>query len=719
MFGFFAQAQILQVVKGYVYDKDSKVSLPGVSVCLYQNGVAVQCTSTNESGFFKLLDVPIGRYTLRATFLGYKPYENNNLQVNSGKEVSLTIYLEETVFNLGPVEIKAEKTNDASNKMALISARSFNTEETERYAGSRNDPARMASNYAGVRGADDSRNDIIIRGNSPLGLLWQLENIPIPNPNHFAIFGSTGGPVSVLNNKTLANSDFYTGASPAQYGNALAGVFDLKLRNGNFEKHEQTFQLGLLGAEAMLEGPISKKRGASYLATYRYSTLELMKAAGINFGVTAIPKFQDGTFKVHLPVKKGSLSFFGVAGKSDIYFKDSERDTTTWSFGDAGKDVYFGSAMAVVGGNYLRFLSKKSYLRLVTSTDYSMSYSIHNMMRDTSDYTQTVTPYPFLRNKSEQYNTNIRLVFNKKINAKHTFQAGVLHTFIHGIFTDSIYNRANKSMRERFNVDATTQLSQAYITWKWKRNRKNELVTGVHSQYFKLTGEAVIEPRIAWRYSSNNLNSFSLAYGLHHQNYPMYVYFGKVYNEKGEYGTFNKQLKFTRSNHFVAGYKRILNEATSVKIEAYYQWLDKIPVLKDSSSSYSLINQGTGFNFIRPEYVLENKGVGYNTGIEFTLERSFYKGWFYLITASLYDSKYKATDNRWYNTGFNGKFALNALGGRMFRFGKERKNLLNFGAKLTWAGGNPYTPFDITKSDFFEVFYIDSLAYTKHMPSIH
>jgi hypothetical protein len=712
-FSLFIQAQIVQVVKGYVFDKDSKVSLPGVSVCLYQNNEIVQCTSTDESGFFKLNNIPIGRYGISATFLGFKPYVNNNLQVNSGKEISLNIYLEETVFNLGPIEIKSERTNDAGNKMALISARSFNTEETERYAGSRNDPARMASNYAGVRGADDSRNDIIIRGNSPLGLLWQLENIPIPNPNHFAIFGSTGGPVSILNNKTLSNSDFFTGAFPAQYGNALAGVFDLKLRNGNFEKHEQTFQLGLIGAEAMIEGPISKKSGASYLATYRYSTLELMKSAGINFGVSAIPKFQDGTFKIHMPVKKGSLSLFGVAGKSDIYFKDSERDTTTWSFGDAGKDVYFGSSMAVVGANYIRFINSKSYLRLVASTDYSMSYSTHNMMRDTNDYTKTVKPYPFLRNKSKQYNTNIRLVYNTKLSAKHTFQAGLLHTFIHGIFTDSIYKREYKAMQERFNVDASTQLSQAYIMWKWKWNDKNELVSGVHTQYFLLTNEIVFEPRIAWRYSPDNLNSFSLAYGLHHQNYPMYVYFGKVNNEKGEYGEFNKNLKFTRSNHLVAGYKRILNEATSLKLEVYYQKLDKIPVLKDSASSYSLINQGTGFTFIRPEYALENKGVGYNTGIELTLERSFYKGWFYLITGSLYDSKYKATDNKWYNTGFNGKFTLNALGGKMFRVGSQRKNLINAGAKITWAGGNPYTPFDITKSDFFEVFYIDSLAYSK------
>lgn len=143
--------------------------------------------------------------------------------------------------------------------MATVSARSFTVEETSRYAGSLNDPSRMAANYAGVSSTSDARNDIIIRGNSPLGVLWRLNGMEIPNPNHFGSLGTTGGPVSILNNNLLDKSDFLTGAFPAEYGNALAGVFDLQMRSGNNEKTEFLGQVGFNGFELGAEGPIGKK----------------------------------------------------------------------------------------------------------------------------------------------------------------------------------------------------------------------------------------------------------------------------------------------------------------------------------------------------------------------------------------------------------------------------------------------------------------------------
>jgi hypothetical protein len=142
----------------------------------------------------------------------------------------------------------------------------------------------MASNFAGVSGANDARNDIIIRGNSPSGLLWQLEGLNIPNPNHFGSLSSTGGPVSMLNNNVLDKSDFMTSAFPAQYGNALSGVFDLSLRNGNNEKYEFLGQVGFNGFELGAEGPFSKNSKSSFLINYRYSTLALFQQIGINFG---------------------------------------------------------------------------------------------------------------------------------------------------------------------------------------------------------------------------------------------------------------------------------------------------------------------------------------------------------------------------------------------------------------------------------------------------
>ena len=129
----------------------------------------------------------------------------------------------------------------------------------KRYAGAIDDPARMVSAFAGVNGNAEGDNDIVVRGNSPRGILWRLEGVEIPNPNHFASEGATGGPINALNSNMLGNSDFYTGAFAPEYGNALSGVFDMKLRNGNNEQREYSATLSVLGTDLTAEGPFKER----------------------------------------------------------------------------------------------------------------------------------------------------------------------------------------------------------------------------------------------------------------------------------------------------------------------------------------------------------------------------------------------------------------------------------------------------------------------------
>ncbi len=211
-------------------------------------------------GLFKINDVPIGRSSIIVSLFGYKG-QTRALELNSAKEAVLKIPLIEAPTQLSTVDVVAVQSGQAKNEMATVSSRQFSVEETNLYAGSRGEPARMATNFAGVQGSDDQRNDLVIRGNTPAGVLYRMDGINIPNPNHFSIPGTGGGPVTILNNKFLANSDFFTGAWPAEYGNAIAGVFDLEMRDGNNEKYEGSAQLGLLGTELMLEGPLGKKKG--------------------------------------------------------------------------------------------------------------------------------------------------------------------------------------------------------------------------------------------------------------------------------------------------------------------------------------------------------------------------------------------------------------------------------------------------------------------------
>ena len=292
-------AQITQTIRGKVMDKESQYPLDGATVRLLEAPNTIVISAAD--GKFRMENVPVGRHSIEIEYTFYKT-RIIPVIVTAGKEIILAISMEDAFTEIeGSVEITAKKKGELNNDMASVSGKSFSVEETDRYAGSRSDPARMASNFAGVQGADDSRNDIVVRGNSPSGVLWRVEGIDIPNPNHFAISGTSGGPVSVLNNKTMANSDFFTAAFPAEYGNSTAGVFDLKLKNGNNEKHEFTGQFGFLGTEAMAEGPLSKKTGASYLFAYRYSTVSMFSLLGIDIGTSAVPKYQDLSFKFNFP----------------------------------------------------------------------------------------------------------------------------------------------------------------------------------------------------------------------------------------------------------------------------------------------------------------------------------------------------------------------------------------------------------------------------------
>lgn len=322
----FSIAQITQNVRGTVVDNESKFPLIGAKVQIFTaDSTKTYRALVDEKGAFIIRKVPLGKHTLVATYMSYET-QTVPVIVNSGKESVVNLEMAEEVFETDEVQIVAQAKGEVLNEMATVSARQFSVEETDRYPGSRSDPARMASNFAGVQGADDSRNDIVIRGNSPLGLLWKVEGIDIPNPSHFSTSGSTGGPVSIINNKILGNSDFFMSAFPAEYGNSTSGVFDLKLRNGNQSVHEFTGQFGFLGTEVMAEGPLNKDKRSSYIVMGRYSTLSIFQSLGITIGTDAVPQYGDGAFKFNFPLQKGgALSVWGIGGKSAIAIKISDQ----------------------------------------------------------------------------------------------------------------------------------------------------------------------------------------------------------------------------------------------------------------------------------------------------------------------------------------------------------------------------------------------------------
>ncbi len=676
-----------QNIRGVVTDKLSQTPLIGVAI---QINSLQKGTTTDTLGKYILSNIPPDRYEIKVSYLGYKGITISNIVVSSGKEVILDIALEESFSQLGEVVVNANNKGNTVNKLASVSARTFSMEEVNRYAGGRSDPARLVANFAGVSAPDDSRNDIVIRGNSPVGVLWRIDGMNVTNPNHFASVGTTGGAVSALNTNLLKNSDFFTSAFPAEYGNATAGVFDLGFRNGNNQKRETTLQVGVItGVEATTEGPFSKKSDASYLVGYRYALAGVAQKVGIDIGTTATPTYQDLSFKLSSGnTKFGRFSMFGILASSSIEIGGGSSNTL---YGN-GNQVDFASKIGIVGINHFKQINKKSFISSGIGINYSST--------DQTGYsTDRPTSTDFIKevNNVAKVGYNISSTYNSKINSRLFFKAGFQDEIIGLDLYYKTKNRIFDEYNQIWDYNSTTNLVQAFAHVKYTITEKLTMNIGIHSQMFLLNNSKSIEPRFGLIYNASSKSSFNFGYGLHSQMQPINVYFLQSTDIDGNTLYNNKNLDFTKSHHFVLGYNIQPFNDWRVKAETYYQFIYNVPV-NTFSSSYSMLNTGSTFK-TDLEDSLVNNGTGKNYGVELTIEKFYSKGYYTLFTSSLYSSKYTGSDGIERNTAFNGKYVFNLLAGKEWKVGSAKRNKLSADIKFTNAGGRAYTPIDLTASN--------------------
>lgn len=687
-------SNVLQTVRGTVIDADSKSPVIGATIVLLDSDI-LKGTVSNLDGYFELKEVPVGRVSLKISSIGYEDKYMSNILVSSGRELSLQIELKESLVKIEEVKVTQKKDkSQALNEMSLISARAFSVEETERYAGSLNDPARMASSFAGVLNDPEGNNDIVVRGNSSSGVQWRLEGVEIPNPNHFAEEGTTGGPINALNSDMLANSDFLTGAFAPEYGNAYSAVFDMRLRTGNTENKEYSASISAIGLDATAEGPLSIGKNASYVANYRYSSIGLLSNLGIvNFG--GIPKYQDLSYKVNIPTNRiGSFTLFGLGGYSNIsdnWDNYGDNDTVTW------RDVY-KNWLAVGGLNHTYFYTKNIFQRtsFVVSTN-GTGYLGETLDKETNNYDWN--------NEDLWYRTDYKLTtkLNLKLSANHLVQVGGEYTFSNYKFESYWINDETKNKERYLDNRGNTDRIQSYISWKYRINEKITMVSGLHGTYAKLSDELIVEPRVALSWKVRPKHTINAGYGAHsHQNPMPVIFLTNTYYDTLSDGNVltreeqpNLNLELPRAHHFVLGYNYRINNNMNAKIEVYYQYLYNIGTGTGSDSVFSLLtNYG-----VWSDVALVNKGKGKNYGIEFTLERYFTDNYYFMFTASLYQSLYTDINGVERNTRYNGNYASNLLIGKEFEIGDpEKKRTLAVNARISYIGGRKYIPINMEAS---------------------
>lgn len=685
-------------IKGQIVDKQSETPLSGATIELLSGDDPIGAI-TDFDGYYTLENVPLGRQILRVSYVGYEPLTLPNIVVSSGKDATVNIALTEAFDQLDEVVITSTSKDRAVNKLATISARQFSTEEVNRFSGGRSDVGRLAANFAGVSAPDDSRNDIVVRGNSPTGLLWQLEGIPIPSPNHFSTVGTTGGPVSALNPNLLKNSDFLTSAFPAEYGNALGGVFDLGLRNGNKDDYEFTAQVGVFtGVEAMAEGPLGKNKG-SFVGAFRYSLVGLLgQGAG---GTSATPNYNDLTLNVDFGKgKAGQFSIFGIYGSSDIEFLGDDIDENDL-FAAEDENSFFDSTFGVLGLKHKINLSEDSYLRTIVAASTNGSEFIQDRFINKNEANERLIRFTEADNSQSRY--SFSALYNNKINNKTTLRAGVLGELYRIEITQrsrdgqpDLDGDGDRDLFTFLSIDDNLSIVQPYVQGQFRLTQDLTLNAGMHAQYSSLNEQFVVEPRVSASYALAPKHRLSAGYGLHHQPVALPILF---LNEEinGNLVQTNKDLDFVRSNHFVVGYDTRFARNWRAKIEAYYQSIDNAAV-EPFPSSYSSLTEGADFVFEDDRVSLVSEGTGFNQGIELTVEKFFSEGYYGLFTASFFESKYEGSDGIERNTPFNNGYVINTLAGREFPVGKAKKNVLFFDTRLTLSGGRYFTPVDLAAS---------------------
>ena len=690
------KAQSSQNVVVSVIDNSSGTSIGYISLKLTGTNF-LKSSISDSAGNYIFHNIPVGRYNIEATCTGYNPFMISDILVNSAKETFVSIRLTQKINLLREVIVKPRKNKGQPlNPMASVSTAVLSVEKASRYAGGFDDPARLVSAFAGVS-SNVGNNGISVRGNNPKSMQWKFEGIEISNPNHFAdgnVFG--GGVLSALSSHNLGNSDFFSGAFPAEYSNALSGVFDMNLRKGNSTKKEHTVQIGLTGLDYAEEGPFKKGGKATYIYNYRYSTLALVKPLLPENGGKGV-KYQDLSFKFNFPTKKaGTFTLWGL-GLKDYTGIEAKKDTLKWETIVDRQSQDISLYMATVGFTHKYFINRKTYIKsILASTTNHVDYDFKQLQRNGN-----VIPESSVNNRIS--NTIFSSLINTKFGSKHTNKTGVTITGM------SFNLKLSQNAQTIVNETGGCLLLNAYSSSTYNFSDNLKLNLGINAQLFTLNQNYTIEPRLGLNYQLDAKQSLSFGYGMHSRLEQLYYYFAR----NAQYGNaaINKNVDFAKAHHFVLGYDVDLSENLHLKIEPYYQYLFNVPVVKDSSISVLNITNDYFFN-----QKFENSGKGKNYGVDISLDKFLTNGLYYSATASLFNSEYQGGDKIWRDTRFNRKYVYNFLLGKEWTFGKSNQKSFGANIRLSYQGGDRYSPADLAKSTMKQdVVFDESKAFSKQL----
>ncbi len=654
-------------IEGKVFDRDTKAPLAGATVTLV--GLSVGA-SAGMDGEFVIRNVPVGSYSVRFSYVGYEPAIETDVIVKPERSSHVDAGLRVSPLRSGEVEVSPDYfgKSDGSN----VSAVNFSYEEIRRAPGAAGDVSRIMKSLPSVAEVNDQSNGLIVRGGSPVENAFYLDNIEIPNINHFPTQGASSGPIGLLNLDFIRDVSFYSGGFPAEYGDRLSSVMDIKLRDGNREKVQTQLDLNFAGFGGLAEGPLFGAKG-SWLVSVRRSYLDLLIKA-IDVGTAVAPRYGDYQWKGVYDIDRSNrVELLGIWGDDH-----NNPDAGTAVENDM---VYYGNQdhyQSTNGINWRVLWGTSGY------SNTSLAFTSESFKDDSYE---TGSGLPIQSNRSLEQSLKLRNINRLRLSGTNVAQFGfelsrvtAKYDIVYGSYTDALGNPVPGSSLKR---DLGAQKVAGFFSLESDLSPFINSSIGLRSDYFSYNRKLDLAPRASLTLHPDEKTSVTASAGVYYQTLPLIL----LSQNDG-----NSSLRDLKAVHYIIGMERLLTGSTKLSVDVYEKDYSDFPVDPQQPSLFLIDELYYRYGFFFNHGDLVGGGKARSRGVEVIVQKKMAKDFYGMVSASYSKSGYEANDGVWYDRVYDNRIIFCIEGG--YKPGDDWE----FSIRWIYAGGPPYTPFDIAAS---------------------
>jgi hypothetical protein len=674
-------------IKGKVVDAENKQPLIGVNIFI--PALNIGCT-TDLEGNYSLPKVKNGSYTINYSYIGYEKVMNPDVIVRSQRVTYVNIEMKTTAINMNAVEVTAGYFNRAETQP--VSATAFSYEEIRRAPGAGGDVSRIIFGLPSLAKVNDTKNSLIVRGGSPVENGFFVDNIEIPNINHFPVQGSSEGPIGIINVDLIENVNFYSGGFSSLYGDKLSSIMELKYREGDRTSFNTQLDMSMQGFGGVIEGPLGNGKG-SFVLSARRSYLDLI--LDLMNEKVGLPVYSDVQGKIVYDLSPGSkISVIDVFSyDSQLMDRDDAKENKNYIY----TDYKYYSNTAGVDWQYLWGKS-----------GYSNTSFAHTYIKTNGKYFQTRDGKLLLNNNSIEQEFKLRNSNHWIVNSGLRFEFGfdVKNTVNN---YDQFYNEYQDLLGQKtpallMNSKLNTYKAGVFANVNWEVLPGLNFAPGVRADYYDYNKTTNVSPRASLTYSFDEFTSLTGTFGIFYQNNPFIIV-----AQKDEF----RNLKNPKSYQYILGFNHLLNESTKLTVEVYNKDYSDFP-MDPAQPNHFLFDQAVTENLFLVHSSLLSSGEANSKGIEVTIQKKLAKDFYGLVAGSYSKSTYKGLDNVWHDRIYDNRFNFAIEGGY------KPNNDWEFSLRWLYAGGAPYTPFDETASSAsFKGVFDETKVNASRLPDFH